>query len=138
MRSGVVYRARRIVDRFFVDVDILSRTHVLDALLRHRLLRDSRVAAHIWSPWSHRAGVALIDSVCRSYMALSRRGSRDALAVRCTLITAVSSDDMTGISRATSRMLSIRRSTLRDGSRRRHRLDSGHGGDLWASSGRAS
>ena len=66
------------------------------------------------------------------------RGSRDALAARRTLTAAVSSDDMTGISRATSRMLSIRRSTLRDGSRRRHRLDSGHGGDLWASSGRAS
>ena len=45
---------------------------------------------------------------------------------------------MIGISRATSRMLSIRRSTLWDGSRRRHHLDFGHGGDLWTGSGRAS
>lgn len=137
-RSGVVYRARRIVDDFFADIDIPSRTQVLDALLRHRLLRDSRVAAQIWSPRSRRAGAVVIDSVRRSYMALSRRGSRDALAARRTLTAAVCSDDMTGISRATSRMLSIRRSTLRAGSRRRQRLDSGHGGDLWASSGRAS
>ena len=79
-RSGVVYRARRIVDGFFADIDIPSRTQVLDALLRHRLLRDSHVAAHIWSPRSRRAGIAVIDSVRRSYMALSRRGSRDALA----------------------------------------------------------
>lgn len=136
-RSGVIYRARRIGERFFADIEIQSRTQVLDALLRLPLLRDSRVAAQIWSPRSRRAGAAVIDSVRRSYMTLSRRGSRDALAARRTLTAAVSSDDMTGISRTTSRMLSIRRCTLRDGSRRRQRLDLGHGGDLWASSGRA-
>lgn len=136
-RSGVRYRANKIAAGFFGDIDVDSRRRLLDALLRHPTMTDARAAAQIWSPRSRRVGAAVIDSVRRSYTSLSQRSSRDALTARRTLTAAVSSRDMTGMFRATSRMLCIRRHTLRAGARRREHLDLGHGETLWAGSGRA-
>lgn len=136
-RSGVRYRANKIASSFFGDIDVDSRRCLLDTLLRHPIIADARAAAQIWSPRSRRVGAAVIDSVRRSYTSLSHRSSRDALAARRTLTAAVSSSDMAGMFRATSRMLSIRRHTLRVGASRRQQLDLGRGEALWASSGRA-
>ena len=66
-----------------------------------------------------------IDSIGFSYMTLSKRGLRDALAVRRMLTIIVLSVDMTS---TTSCILSIPWRTLQDGSKRRQRLDLRDGG----------